>query len=112
MLGLPAAGLWAQVPHYAAAMPYPAGAAALLDGLELLADVRFPVGDLVDEASATRQRLDELVADSREHVQLVRQLEAQVDAQERRHEGPGIEAVSGDELAAELERFLRDQDRD
>src|SRR5690606_65734 len=32
-VGLPAMGLWAQVPHYAAAMPYPAAAAALIDGL-------------------------------------------------------------------------------
>ena len=31
--GIPAVGLWARVPHYVAAMPYPAASAALLDGL-------------------------------------------------------------------------------
>ncbi|MCX7621891.1 MAG: PAC2 family protein, partial [Acidimicrobiales bacterium] len=39
--GLPAVGLWAQVPHYAAAMPYPAAAVALIEALGRIAGVRF-----------------------------------------------------------------------
>ena len=105
-VGLPAVGLWAQVPHYASAMPYPAAAAALIDGLDRVADVRFGTGDLIDEAAKTRTRLDELVSGSPEHLDLVRQLEEQVDTID-----PGeISEMSGDELAAEFEKFLRDQE--
>ncbi len=49
-LGLPALGLWAQVPHYASAMPYPAAGAALLDALGPVADLHFDSGALVDDA--------------------------------------------------------------
>jgi proteasome assembly chaperone (PAC2) family protein len=105
--GLPAAGLWAQVPHYASAMPYPAAGLALIGSLGELGGVRFSPGKLGEEAAAARSRLDALIADSSEHQQLVRQLEEQVDAQT---DADGQTLPSGDELAAELERYLRDQD--
>ena len=52
-------------------------------------------------------RLDELVANSDENQQLVHQLETHVDQSEPDPEDGGIELRSGDELAAEFERFLR-----
>jgi hypothetical protein len=103
--GLPAVGLWAQVPHYAAAMPFPAAAAALIQALERVCGLHFDTGELTLEAQATAARLDELVSGSSEHVELVRQLEHQVDA----IEGEDLSQVTGDELAAELERYLREQ---
>jgi hypothetical protein len=106
--GLPASGLWAQVPHYAAGMPYPGGAFALIEGLRNIAGLQFPLGSLVDDARMTRSRLDELVSNSDEHVAMVRQLEAQVDAiADTTPTGP---LPTGDDLAAELEQFLRDQE--
>ena len=69
--------------------------------------VRFGTGTLAAEAAAARTRLDTLIADSEEHQELVRQLESQVDAQA---EADGRPLPSGEELAAELERFLRDQE--
>ena len=107
--GLPAVGLWAQVPHYASAMPYPAAGLALLQTLGAVAGVHFGLGSLDADAAAARTRLDELIAESAEHQQLVRQLEEQVDEQERLDEGAGG-IPSGEELVAELERFLRDQE--
>lgn len=104
-VGLPAAGLWAQVPHYAAAMPYPAAAAALLEGLEHVAELSFERGDLSEEAREARDRLDRLVADSDEHTELISQLETQVDAQA---EADSQSLPTGDELAEELQRFLRE----
>jgi predicted ATP-grasp superfamily ATP-dependent carboligase len=110
-LGVPSLGLWAQVPHYASAMPYPAAGAALLDALPLVAGIRFDSAGLRDDAVAARSRLDELIADSSEHQQLVQQLEQQTDAATGPIGQPGGEPLpSGDELVAELERFLRDQD--
>jgi hypothetical protein len=106
--GLPATGLWAQVPHYAAGMPYPAGALALIEGLRSVAGLQFPLGSLVDDARTTRTRLDELVSNSDEHVAMVRQLEVQVDAiVDTTPSGP---LPTGEDLAAELEQFLREQE--
>lgn len=96
--------LWAQIPHYAAAWPYPAGSAALLNNLEAVTGLGLPRGDLAAEADETTSRLDATIARNDEHSAMLRALEA--DADEAPSEG---EIPSGDELAAELERFLRDQ---
>lgn len=104
-VGLQAVGLWAQVPHYAATMAYPEAAAMLLESLDSTTNLRFDASKLDDEGRQTKQRLDELVANSQEHTEMVRQLEQHYDALEVE----GQLLASGDELAAELERFLRDQ---
>jgi predicted ATP-grasp superfamily ATP-dependent carboligase len=105
--GLPNVGLWAQVPHYAAAMPFPGASLALLEGLERLARIRVDVDALRDADRLLRARLDGLVADNADHVQMVEQLEEHFD-QSIELMGP---VPTGDELAAEVERFLRDLGR-
>lgn len=105
--GLPNVGIWAQVPHYAAAMPFPGAAVALLDGLEHLARIRVDADALRDTDRLLRARLDSLVAENPEHAAMVRQLEEHVD-QSIDLLGP---VPSGEELAAEVERFLREQGR-
>jgi predicted ATP-grasp superfamily ATP-dependent carboligase len=105
--GTPAVGLWARVPHYASAMPYPAASATLLDGLARMAELELDTAALRTAANTTHQQIEQLIAGSEEHAALVRQLEAQQD----REQGPADTAFgvlpSADELAAELERFLR-----
>ena len=106
--GIPAVGLWARVPHYAAGMPYPEASVLLLEGLATVADVVVDTAPLREAADLTRQRLDELVANSAEHSALVRQLEAKADAEAPEASPEGwTDLPSGDELAAELERFLQ-----
>jgi predicted ATP-grasp superfamily ATP-dependent carboligase len=107
--GLPSVGLWARVPHYASAMPYPAAAAALLDELARLAGIEVDTKALVAAGETTFNQIEQLIAGSDEHSAMIRQLERQHDAEE----GPPATDLgplpSGDELAAELERFLRGQ---
>ena len=104
---IPSIGLWARVPHYAAAMPYPAASAALVDALAVVSGLSFSSDELNTAGVITNQRVDQLIANSDEHRQMVSQLEQQIDAAEPQ---PDMSALpSGDELAAELERFLRDQ---
>ena len=108
--GIPAIGLWARVPHYAAAMPYPAAAVALIDGLVDIGGLTLSAADLREAATRTADQIDELIANSEEHRSMVTQLESQVDATE--NEQTDIDQSSlptGDEIAAELERFLRGQ---
>ena len=100
-------GLWARVPHYASALPYPAAAAALLGELAQVASLELDISSLRSAAAATATQIDALIAQSEEHVELVRQLEQQNDSEEGIAATAFGELPSGDELAAELERFLR-----
>lgn len=108
--GIASLGIWAQVPHYASGMNYPAASVGLIECLARMADLSLPLGDLSERAAATRSRLDELIGQNPDHEAMLHQLEA---AYERLDEGiaslDGAPLPTGDELAAELERFLRDQ---
>lgn len=104
--GLPVLGLWAQVPHYVAAMPYPAASLALLEAANRVAHLDLPLGDLAERAVASRARIDELIGQNPEHLAMLQQLEQQVD---QRATTTQLADASGDELVAELERFLREQ---
>lgn len=105
-----AVGLWARVPHYVSAMPYPAAAAALLDGLGALAGIELDTRELHASAALASARIDELIANSDEHTALVRQLESAVDLGETGSPLDPTNLPSGDEIAAELERFLRGEE--
>ncbi len=107
--GIPAVGLWARVPHYAAAMPYPAASAALVGGLAQLTAIEVDVSSLQNAAVATHRQIDQLLTGSEEHMALVHQLETQYDEEQGASATNFGDIPSGDELAAELERFLRDQ---
>jgi hypothetical protein len=89
-------------------MPYPEASAALLDGVASLAGVAVDSAELHRAGEDTRRRIDELIANNPDHVQLVAQLEAQLDAEVQQQSGFS-QLPSGDEIAAELERFLRGQ---
>ena len=104
--GLPAIGIWAQVPHYTATMPYPAASARLIEGVNQLAGSDFDLVDLPDEIATTRNRIDALIDGNPDHVAMIRQLEQQADevTEDRIADLP-----SGDDLAEELQRFLREQ---
>jgi predicted ATP-grasp superfamily ATP-dependent carboligase len=107
--GMDMVTLWARVPHYVAAMAFPEASAALVEGIGSIAGLRFDSSQLRRAADASRRQVDEVIASNRDHLEMVHKLEQNVDASEG---NPlGIETLpSGDELAAELEKFLRDED--
>lgn len=120
--GIPALTLWAQVPHYVSAMSYPAASVSLIDAIHQVEGPRCDSTALRSESIVQRQRLDDLVGANDEHAAMVRQLEQVYDdhvsstTPESTH--PSLvdsrpmnvdEIPSADELAAELEQFLRDQ---
>lgn len=104
--GLPALGLWVQVPHYVATMPYPAASLALLETANRVAGLALPLGHLGERAEASRARIDELIGQNPEHRAMLQQLEQQADQHETTTQ---LADASGDDLVAELERFLREQ---
>ncbi|MDP2292939.1 MAG: PAC2 family protein [Actinomycetota bacterium] len=111
--GIASLGVWVQVPHYVSAMSYPAASAALLDGLREVTGITIDGSELQRESEIQRLRIDQLVAGNDEHQAMVQQLETlydQVEEQTIEFDRAMNELPSGDELAAEFERFLRDQD--
>ena len=109
--GIPSVGLWARVPHYVSAMPFPAASLALLDGLAAISGLVIDTDELRTEADEARQRVDELIAQSEEHVAMVRQLEGQSDELAGEFDLSEEAIPSGDEIAAELERYLRGENQ-
>ena len=112
--GIPSLGIWAQVPHYISQMPYPSASIALLDGLRESTGLVFEAAELRSEVIIQGRRLDGLVAGNEEHQTMLRQLEQLYDAGDDVNQpgdpaGPSLEFRSGDQIAAELEEFLRDQ---
>ncbi len=97
--------LWARVPHYVASMPYPQASAALIEGLARIAGLTLDASHLRASAEEARQRVDDLVTNNPDHSSMVELLEEAADEVEGT--SLGEELPSGDELAAELERFLR-----
>jgi hypothetical protein len=112
--GIPSLGIWAQVPHYVSSMAYPAASIALLDGLRESTGVIIDAATLRTEVVGQGRRLDALVSGNDDHAKMIDQLEQIYDASDddvpTTRGGPTLEMLSGDELAAELEQFLRDQD--
>ncbi len=104
--GIPSLSLWARVPHYVAAMPYPGASAALLDMLSTVTGLALDSSPLHTAADATNQKVNELILPSEEHREMVSHLEMHLDAAEG-NPLDVTELPSGDQLAAELERFLR-----
>jgi proteasome assembly chaperone (PAC2) family protein len=102
--GMPSVSLWAPVPHYVASPPNPKATQALLERLADVLAIPIGLGDLAEAAVAWEARVNELVGSDADIAAYVRQLEERDDDQIDEDNLP-----SGDTLAAELERYLRDQ---
>ena len=105
--GLPAASLWAAVPHYVSLAPSPRAARALCDRLAGLLAVDIDTAELVEAEEAYAEQVTEAVSSDADTAAYVEELERRTDELDlEEHE----ELPSGDTLAAELTRFLRQQD--
>jgi proteasome assembly chaperone (PAC2) family protein len=107
--GIDSASLWAAVPHYLAVSPNPKAALALVDKAVGLVGWPAEVDDLERATAAYEERVAEMVSSDEDVTAYVKLLEERND--ERNREAlEEMELPSGDALAAELERFLRDRD--
>jgi len=103
--GLESASLWAPVPHYVAAVPSPKASLALIDRIQTLLGVQIELSGLEEASIEYERRLDEAVAAEPEVRALVERLEQQLDDSEISFG----DLPSGDSIAREFQRFLRDQ---
>jgi proteasome assembly chaperone (PAC2) family protein len=102
---LPSASLWAAVPHYASLAASPKAALALCERLAGLLGTEFDLTDLERASAAYESQVSEAVAADEETAAYVQQLEERRDAL-----GEELDVPSGETLAAELTRFLREHE--
>ncbi|MDQ2910129.1 MAG: PAC2 family protein [Actinomycetota bacterium] len=104
---IPSASLWAAVPHYVSLTPSPRAAVALCERLGTLIGVDIDVDELEEAAQSYEEQVSEAVASDEETASYVEELERRSDTIEESTDLP-----SGDALAAELTRFLREREED
>ena len=103
-VGLPSASLWAAVPHYVSLTPSPRAALSLCDRLSGLLGISIPAAELEEAARAYEQQVSEAVASDEETAAYVEELERRADTIE------ASDLLTGDALAAELTRYLRERE--
>ena len=102
---LPSASLWAAVPHYVSLASSPKAALALCERLAGLLGASLDLSDLERAAEAYELQVSAAVAQDEETEAYVRDLEERRDAL-----GDELDVPSGETLAAELTRFLREHE--
>ena len=105
--GLPSASLWAAVPHYVSLAPSPRAALALCNRLAEILDTEIDTAELDEAAERYSEQVSEAVASDEETAAYVAELEQRADVIADEDDIP-----SGDSLAAELTRFLREREKD
>jgi predicted ATP-grasp superfamily ATP-dependent carboligase len=103
---IPSVSLWAAVPHYVSLTPSPRAALALCEGLEDLLGIQIETDELDEAAAAYADQVSEAVSSDPETAAYVEELENRADTLAEEEDLP-----SGEALAAELTRFLRDRER-
>ena len=100
--GLDAISLWAAIPHYASNSPSPKATLALINALEDFLEISLPQRDLHADSLEWESEVDELAREDSDVAEYVKALEESKDS-------ALLSDVSGEDLARELERFLRRQ---
>ncbi|MGH2791408.1 MAG: PAC2 family protein [Actinomycetota bacterium] len=103
------ASLWAAVPHYLAVTPNPKAALALVERATKLVGAAAQIDDLQRASMVYEERVTEMVAGDEDVQEYVKMLEDRSDEQQDLEEMDPSQMPSGDDIAAELERFLRDK---
>jgi predicted ATP-grasp superfamily ATP-dependent carboligase len=114
--GHDAMGLVVHVPHYLASIEYPESARGLLEHLARSSGLDLPVEALRPAAQRVLTEISEQVARSPQNMSVVASLETQFDAITGESDqltllpADARSLPTGDEIAAELEQFLAEQD--
>lgn len=95
-----AAQVWVSVPHYAADPPNPKAQLSLLGAVEEILGMSLERADLEEDSAEWTEAVNELVADNPGLAEYVGELEIACEEEEKTD-------ASGEEIAAEIEKYLR-----
>lgn len=102
---IPSVSLWAAVPHYVSLTPSPRAAKALCERLGELLSADIDVAELDEATEAYAEQVSEAVEADPDTQTYVEELEQRADEAEEE-----LDIPSGDTLAAELSRYLREHE--
>jgi proteasome assembly chaperone (PAC2) family protein len=105
--GIPSVSLWAAVPHYVQLAPSPPAAMALCERLSGVLATPIDVAELAEAADEYVDQVSQAVATDADTAGYVEELERRADSLELDDSG---DLPSGDALAAEITRFLRERE--
>jgi len=108
--GTSSVSLWAAVPHYVSLAPSPRAARALCARLSDLLGIAIDLRELEEAERSYAEQVSEAVASDAETAAYVEELERRADSLEQFVDEGGF--PSGDSIAAELTRFLREREQD
>jgi proteasome assembly chaperone (PAC2) family protein len=106
---IPSVSLWAAVPHYVSLAPSPRAARALCERLSTLLGLQVDVAELAEAETSYVEQVSEAVASDSETAAYVEELEQRADSLDWLESSGGL--PSGEALAAEIARFLRERER-
>jgi proteasome assembly chaperone (PAC2) family protein len=107
--GIASASLWAAVPHYVSLAPSPRAARSLCDRLAGVLGIDIDVSELAEAEESYVEQVSEAVAGDAETAAYVEELEQRADSLDLLEESGSI--PSGEALAAEIARFLREREK-
>ncbi len=117
--GIATTSLWASVPHYVSQSSSPKATLALVERCARVLGTTVDVGKLEISAAAYERQINELVAsdeDASAYVTRLEEQDAEVHPPEAElmpdDENARLTPASGDRLAAEVERYLREHRQD
>jgi proteasome assembly chaperone (PAC2) family protein len=103
---IPSVSLWAAVPHYVSLAPSPRAALALCQRLGEVLGTAIDTDELDEASERYSEQVTEAVASDEETAAYVAELEQRAEELDAEEDLP-----SGETLAAELTRFLRERER-
>jgi proteasome assembly chaperone (PAC2) family protein len=106
--GIPSVSLWAAVPHYVSLAPSPRAARALCERLSGVLAVDIDIAELADAETSYVEQVSEAVSTDSETAAYVEELEQRADSLDWLEESGSL--PSGEALANEITRFLRERD--
>lgn len=107
--GVPSVSLWAAVPHYVSLAPSPRAARALCERLAGVLGIEIDVAELAEAEEAYVEQVSQAVASDADTAAYVEELEQRADSLDWLEEAGGL--PSGEALADEIARFLRERER-
>ena len=106
---LPAASLWANVPHYITTSQNPPATVALLKRLQKLLDIQFDYSELESAGSRFVDEINTAISGNADVLEYVRRLETAMDSGEDRPTTEGTPLPPGEDMVLDVEAFLRSQ---
>jgi len=107
--GVPSVSLWAAVPHYVSLAPSPPAARALCERLGGVLGAELDVDELAEAEVTYVEQVSQAVASDADTAAYVEELEQRADSLDTWLETGGA-LPSGEALAAEITRFLRERE--